>query len=72
MHTIAAGADQASAAAEESRAAINQIEKATDTANTRADVSLRKVNELQLLAKSTTTDLESSDQRSRRRRRCQS
>jgi len=32
MHTIAAGADQASSAAEESRAAINQIEKALDTA----------------------------------------
>jgi len=55
---IAAGADQASAAAEESRAAINQIEKASDTANGRAEVSLRRVNDVVALAKSTTTDIE--------------
>jgi methyl-accepting chemotaxis protein len=58
MHTIAAGADQASAAAEESRAAINQIEKASASANERAEVSLRRVNEVVALAKSTTVDIE--------------
>ena len=60
MHTIAAGADQASsAAAEESRAAINQIEKASDVASEKAEVSLRRVNESQALAKLTTVDIDS-------------
>jgi methyl-accepting chemotaxis protein len=58
MHTIAAGADQSSAAAEESRAAINQIEKASASANERAEVSLRRANEVLALAKSTTVDIE--------------
>jgi methyl-accepting chemotaxis protein len=58
MHTVAAGAEQASTAAEESRAAINQIEKASDLANARAAASLSKVNELQLVAKSTSVDIE--------------
>jgi methyl-accepting chemotaxis protein len=58
MHSIAAGAEQSSAAAEESRAAINQIEKASDTANGRADASLQKVNELQVLAKTTQSDIQ--------------
>jgi methyl-accepting chemotaxis protein len=58
MHTIAAGADQAAAAAEESRAAINQIEKASANANDRAEVSLRRVNDVVALAKSTTADIE--------------
>jgi len=58
MHTIAAGADQASAAADESRAAINQIEKASNTANDRAEVSVRKLRDLQALAKSTTAEVE--------------
>jgi methyl-accepting chemotaxis protein len=58
MHTIAAGADQASAAADESRAAINQIEKASISANERADGSLRRVQDVVALAKSTTIDIE--------------
>jgi methyl-accepting chemotaxis protein len=58
MHTIAAGAEQSSAAAEESRAAINQIEKASDIANGRAETSLRRVNEVVTLVKSTTVDIE--------------
>jgi methyl-accepting chemotaxis protein len=58
MHSIAAAAEEASAAAEESRAAINQIEKASALANGRAEVSLRRVNESQALAKSTTLDIE--------------
>ena len=53
QHRGAAGADESSAAAEESRAAINQIEKAADTANGKAEVSLRRVNESQALAKTT-------------------
>jgi methyl-accepting chemotaxis protein len=58
MHTIAAGAEESSAAAEQSRAAINQIEKASDTANNRSDTSLRRVNELQSIAKSTLADID--------------
>ena len=58
MHSIAAGADEASSAAEESRAAITQIEKASDTINERAQGSLRRVNELQALGKSTATEIE--------------
>jgi methyl-accepting chemotaxis protein len=51
-------AEQASTAAEESRAAINQIEKAADVANRRAEVSLQKVNDLQALFKTTQVDIE--------------
>jgi methyl-accepting chemotaxis protein len=58
MHTIAAGAEESSAAAEESRAAINQIERASDGANNGADICLRRVNELQTVAKSTMADIE--------------
>jgi len=58
MYSIAAGADQSSAAAEESRAAINQIEKASASANDRAEGSLRRVNDVVALAKSTTLDIE--------------
>jgi methyl-accepting chemotaxis protein len=58
MYAIAAGSDQASAAAEESRTAINQIEKASAIANERAEGSLRRVNEVVALAKSTTQDIE--------------
>jgi methyl-accepting chemotaxis protein len=58
MQTIAAGAEEAAAAAEESRAAINQIEKASDTANNLASESLRIVDGLYGLSRSTSTDIE--------------
>jgi methyl-accepting chemotaxis protein len=58
MHTIAAGAEQSSTAAEESRAAISQILKASDVANGRSDATLQLVSDLQALAKTTTAEIE--------------
>ena len=58
MQTIAAGAEEAAAAAEESRAAINQIEKASDTANNLATESLRIVDALYKLSRSTSTHIQ--------------
>src|ERR1700722_11011212 len=46
MQSIASGAEESGAAAEESRAAINQIEKASDEANTQAANSLTLVDNL--------------------------
>ena len=68
MHTIAA-AQTRRRRRRRVPAAINQIEKASDNVNGRAEVSLQRVNELQSLAKSTTAEILSSHQRSRRRRR---
>jgi len=58
METISTGAQQAAAGAEESRAAIGQIEKASEIAETNAKISLDKANTMQSLAKVTTTDIE--------------
>ena len=58
MQQVSTGSQQASAAAEESRTAINQVEKAADLAQKNAGVSLQKVNVLQALAKTTTTDID--------------
>ena len=57
MQTIASGAEEAGAAAEESRAAINQIEKASDEANTQAAASLTLVVNVQELIRSTIADV---------------
>ena len=57
MQTIAAGAEEAGAAAEESRAAINQIEKASDEANTQAAASLTLVVNVEDLIRSTIADV---------------
>jgi len=57
MQQIATGASEASSAAEESRSAINQIEKAAVTAAQNADLSMKSVSALQLLARDTSTDI---------------
>jgi methyl-accepting chemotaxis protein len=58
MQTIAAGAEEAAAAAEESRAAINQIEKSSDVANAKAAESLKLVDALYTLSRTTSVDIE--------------
>jgi methyl-accepting chemotaxis protein len=58
MQTIAAGAEESAAAAEESRAAINQIEKSSDVANERAAESLKLVDAIYTLSRTTSSDIE--------------
>ncbi len=58
MQTIAAGAEESAAAAEESRAAINQIEKSSDVANEKAAESLKLVDAVYTLSRTTSSDIE--------------
>jgi methyl-accepting chemotaxis protein len=57
MHTIAEAADHASTASSECRVAIDLVEKASGNVNHSAEVSLRRVVELQTLSKATTADI---------------
>ena len=58
MSQVVAGAEQASHAAEESRAAVNQIEKSAVASADVATETLSTVNVLKVLIGDTTSDIE--------------